>query len=91
MLSVAHWNCKIKRPSCRSVSVSVYILETQSTLTAITSGSPSTRPPALLQPPEMATGQGFDLGSDRTVELKGLAGSHRLTQLVGGPDRNTRP
>ncbi|RLE11664.1 MAG: hypothetical protein DRJ28_10335 [Actinobacteria bacterium] len=40
---------------------------------------------------EMATGQGFDLGSDRTVELKGLAGSHRLTQLVGGPDRNTRP
>jgi adenylate cyclase len=39
---------------------------------------------------EMATGRGFKLGSNRTVELKGLAGSHRLTQLVGTPDRNTR-
>lgn len=39
---------------------------------------------------EMATDRGFSLGSDRTVELKGLTGSHRLTQLVGKPDRNTR-
>jgi len=35
---------------------------------------------------EMAMGRGFILGSNRTVELKGLAGSHRLTQLVGIPD-----
>jgi class 3 adenylate cyclase len=39
---------------------------------------------------EMATGRGFDLGSNRTVGLKGLAGSHRLTQLVGRPDRKAR-
>jgi adenylate cyclase len=38
---------------------------------------------------EMAAGRGFTLGSNRTVELKGLAGSHRLVQLVGKPDRNT--
>lgn len=40
---------------------------------------------------EMATGRGFELGTSRTVELKGLAGTHRLTQLVGTPDRTTRP
>ena len=40
---------------------------------------------------EMATGRGFGLGTNRTVELKGLAGSHRLTQLVGRPDQTTRP
>ena len=28
---------------------------------------------------EMAAGTGFTLGSNRTVELKGLAGTHRLT------------
>jgi hypothetical protein len=39
----------------------------------------------------MATGRGFGLGTNRTVELKGLAGSHRLTQLVGRPDQTTRP
>jgi class 3 adenylate cyclase len=35
---------------------------------------------------EMATGRSFNLGYSRTVELKGLAGSHRLTQLIGSPD-----
>jgi class 3 adenylate cyclase len=40
---------------------------------------------------EMATGRGFGLGSSRSVELKGLAGTHRLTQLIGKPDRSARP
>ena len=34
---------------------------------------------------EMARGRGYALGSSRTVELKGLAGAHRVTQLVGLP------
>jgi class 3 adenylate cyclase len=32
---------------------------------------------------EMAAGRGYSLGETRTVDLKGLAGTHRLTQLVG--------
>jgi len=39
---------------------------------------------------EIAVGRGFALGSDRTVQLKGLAGSHRLVQLVDRPDRDAR-
>ena len=31
---------------------------------------------------EMAVGHGFDLGSSRTVALKGLSGTHRLTPLI---------
>jgi class 3 adenylate cyclase len=38
---------------------------------------------------EMATGQGFDVGTSRAVELKGLAGSHRLTQLMGWPEQDS--
>jgi adenylate cyclase len=34
---------------------------------------------------EMARGRGYTLGSSRTVELKGLPGAHRVTQLVGLP------
>jgi len=31
---------------------------------------------------EMAAGHGFDLGSSRAVELRGLSGTHRLTPLL---------
>lgn len=34
---------------------------------------------------EMARERGYALGSSRTVELKGLAGAHRIAQLVGLP------
>ena len=37
---------------------------------------------------EMAAGTGFTLGSNRTVELKGLAGTHRLTQLVSKTNKH---
>ncbi len=35
---------------------------------------------------EMAIGRGFKLGEGRTVELKGLTGTHRLTQILSGPE-----
>jgi len=35
---------------------------------------------------EMAIGRGFELGEGRTVELKGLTGTHRLTQILAGPE-----
>ena len=34
---------------------------------------------------EMAAGRGFSLGQRRVVELRGLDGTHELTQLVAGP------
>lgn len=36
---------------------------------------------------ELAAGSGFGLGASRTAELKGLAGTHRLTQLVSAPSQ----
>jgi len=35
---------------------------------------------------EMAIGRGFELGEGRTVELKGLTGTHRLTEILAGPE-----
>jgi len=34
---------------------------------------------------EIAAGHGFELGTNRSVKLKGLAGTHRVTQLIGHP------
>jgi class 3 adenylate cyclase len=40
---------------------------------------------------EMASGRNYGLGSNRTVDLKGLAGTHRVTQLVSQPSEQHHP
>ncbi|MDJ0962267.1 MAG: adenylate/guanylate cyclase domain-containing protein [Acidimicrobiia bacterium] len=40
---------------------------------------------------EMAAGRHYGLGSDRTLDLKGLAGTHRVTQLESPPSEQPHP